>query len=152
MSKRAFEHFIGSRTQPASVFWQQHKERWLQAVGQLYANVEGWLDEYVTSMAVVCQREPRVLVEDDIGEYKMEALGITCRDIHVVLDPVGANIIGALGRVDMMGPAGDVRLLLVPPGRGGPRKHIRRVDERTAEAEEELALAPVFKLTTDPPV
>jgi hypothetical protein len=153
MSKRAFEQFLSSRKQPTTPEWEAHKERWLQAVDGLYAQVEGWLGEYIQALAVVCQREPRRLAEDGIGQYEVQALRIRCQGIDVALEPIGANIIGAFGRVDLVGPAGNQRLLRVLPDRSGPRVRIRRVDEQAVEAQPAPVPEPepVFKLATEPP-
>ncbi len=155
MSKSAFDQFLLSRTQPVSSDWEARKEQWLQAVDGLYAQVEGWLDEYIQALAVVCEREPRELVEDSLGRYRIDALKIGCQGIDVILDPIGANILGAYGRVDLAGPAGSLRLLLVSAGSGGPRVRNDRASDKVAEArpvqEPSPAAAPVFKLATDPP-
>ena len=59
----------------------------------------------------------KTISEDPIGSYPVEEMHIQIKNKEVVLDPIGTNIIGAKGRVDMKGSAGIVKFVLVQIGR-----------------------------------
>lgn len=89
-----------------------------------------------------------------LGAYEVDEMWIAIGEAEVRLSPVGAVVIGGRGRVDLIGPFGDVRMLLVEPGavEPGARFNIRRKGVRRAPSPPEVPVAEcVWKFITDPP-
>jgi len=159
MSKQAFQRYLDSRTEPEGKSWEKRKQQWIDSVARLYQDAEAWLAEYIATHAVECSRERCERVEDHLGRYAVDALRIRFQGQEVRLTPVGANIIGALGAVDLEGLAGTVRLIYVPRERTGPRftfhRHEHGAPSAAAEARAGRAQAAsadlAWKLLPPPP-
>lgn len=121
-----FDEFIKSQTKKAAagdteqITPEREKELWLNKLIELYTLVDKSLNTYVKSGDVTIARVPVVLNEDQLGSYKADQLEITIGRQLVRLKPVGTFLIGARGRVDMVGPRGSVRFLVVPPASNKP--------------------------------
>ena len=95
----------------------------------------------------------KTLNEDNIGEYEVNVLSINIGSTKVTLTPIGTLLFGGKGRVDMIGPKGKVKFVLVPEGSTRPRIVVRAVDPNNpSEAE---AAEPVeeweWRIMTAPP-
>ncbi len=84
--------------------WRRHLEI-------LYEQVKAALRPYAEQVSV----NPRLLtlVEEHLGEYTVETLLIRFAHTEILLEPVGTMLIGAKGRVDVIGPFGKTPLLLL---------------------------------------
>lgn len=101
----------------AEVDWSARKAEYLERVEELYADVARWLEASVEENVVQLSREKAILSEEHIGQYEAESLILLVGQSRVRFRPVGRNIVGANGRVDMMcGP--HLRILAFLPGRG----------------------------------
>lgn len=115
-----FDEFIKSQAQrtieenSAQITPEQGKEWWLNKLVELYALVNKSLEDYVKSGDVKITRFPVTLNEEQLGSYQSEQLEILLGRQVVRLKPVGTVLIGARGRVDMIGPRGSVRFVIVP--------------------------------------
>jgi hypothetical protein len=126
MGKREFEQYLkrqSSITEPP-FDWDAQKEEWLILLAQFYKKVEKFLEKYVTSGDISFKYQDKIIDEDPIGSYAVSELHIWIKNKLVVLDPVGTNIIGAKGRVDMKGSAGIVKFVLVPRNSSAPTLRI----------------------------
>ncbi|MFI5378091.1 MAG: hypothetical protein ACHRHE_02180 [Tepidisphaerales bacterium] len=101
----------------ATVDWSARKAEWLEALRSLYAQVREILKTPLDQGAVQAATRPKELFEDHLGSYQTEELVLSVGDEHVVFSPKGRNVIGAAGRVDILGEAGEATLVLQP----GPR-------------------------------
>ena len=54
------------------------------------------------------------ITEENIGRYEINKMIITMLNQHVTLEPIGSNLIGAYGRIDLKGKKGLVKFVLVP--------------------------------------
>ena len=120
-----FDEFIERETKHDDA--QQHdlmkerRQKWLEQIKKLYGMVKDSIEEYTQ---VRITEEETDLYEELLGHYKAPQMKITLGDFgkFVTLRPVGTYVIGAWGRVDMIGPnGGTVRLVLVDPRLKGPR-------------------------------
>lgn len=90
-------------------------DEYRQRLGELYEQVRGWLRE----AELGCKEQAVLLHEEQNGQY--EAPGLLIHDPDggklAELVPIGADILGAEGRVDLHGPL-DTRpiLYLLTPG------------------------------------
>ncbi|HAZ64465.1 MAG TPA: hypothetical protein DCZ72_12775 [Armatimonadetes bacterium] len=141
-----FERFIKKQTEARRQDWDARQRFWLEAVRQLYADVRSWLQSHVDAQAMECVEVPRTLVETDLGRYEVPALEISGPGFRASLEPVGIKVRDALGRVDLDGLMGSVRLLLVPADREAAPHSRRRIDDPPA-----LDTSACFKIVTEAP-
>ena len=113
-----FSAFIEQQTAPPAagreIDWEQKREEWLQYLGQFYAQVKEFMGEYVNQNKVRLRCGSKTLNEEFIGEYTVDTMTLDIGPNSVIFDPVGTNLIGAKGRVDMRGAKGTVKFVLVP--------------------------------------
>ena len=118
MANSDFSAFIEQQTAPPAaereVDWKQKREEWLQHLGQFYGLVEKFMGEYIDQNKVRLRRGSKKLNEEFIGEYSVDTMTLDIGPNSVIFDPVGTNLIGAKGRVDMRGAKGVVKFVLVP--------------------------------------
>ena len=73
------------------------REEWLSAVDALRQQVKGWAEKHGWTV----QQSEREITEEELGTYKVPVLDITTSQGQVTLQPVGQDIWGAKGRVDL---------------------------------------------------
>lgn len=91
---------------------------------ELYAKVESAIQELVQSDLCKTTKTPITLNEESLGAYSIESLVISFSKEKVVLEPVGTMLIGSKGRVDMKGPRGIEKFLLIRKGVSSPSQLI----------------------------
>jgi hypothetical protein len=94
------------------------------ALDQLNGTIDDYLAMQVSAGSVTIEREPLLITEKGHNEYMVDRLTVRIGSrVEITFKPVGADIIGAFGRVDVNGAAGDRRLCLVDRTvSGGPKK------------------------------
>ncbi|MEV4782036.1 hypothetical protein [Burkholderia sp. LMU1-1-1.1] len=114
-----FMQFIQEQTAVASdetagaMSIEQDKRRWLSKLDELKKLVNDWLNAYVEK-GIKTSTRMVPLTEEQTGTYQAPQIEITVGQAVVKLKPIGTFLIGAWGRVDMEGPRGVCRLILVP--------------------------------------
>ncbi|PWE13036.1 hypothetical protein [Alcaligenes faecalis] len=157
-----FDTFIKSQSHNTStessthLTIEQEKELWINKLAELYSLVNKSLEDYVNSGDVRITRSPVTLHEEQIGSYRVDQLEILIGRQVVRLKPIGTFLIGARGRVDMVGPRGSVRFVIVPPASQKPTIEITisTVGEVTKPKPEPKHVPPeewVWKISTLPP-
>src|SRR6185312_14226756 len=106
----------------ANVNWQQVKADWLAAIDLLYDQVRTSLQDAERQGALQMARRLKRISEEHLGEYEAPELVLSVADERVIFSPRGRNVVGASGRVDVIGEAGESMLVLQP----GPRWSIVR--------------------------
>jgi hypothetical protein len=88
----------------------------LNRLAHLFSDIEAWVKR--RNLRVACSK--LTLNEEAYGAYEVEKLSILETDGRRVGEmlPVGASVIGAMGRVDLIGPL--AREILVYLDKGGP--------------------------------
>ena len=119
MANTNFNEFIEQQTAslPATepeVDWDREREEWLQHLGQFYELVEEFMREYLDQGKVRLHRDTKDLHEECIGNYSVDTMTLDIGPNRIIFDPVGTNLIGAKGRVDMRSAKGTVKFVLVP--------------------------------------
>jgi hypothetical protein len=89
------------------------KERWLKNLNELYDNIRNYLHSFVESGQINIMMEPLTLNEELLGAYDVEKMFISIGSRDIELLPIGTFLIGAWGRVDMIGPYGTQKIALV---------------------------------------
>lgn len=124
MGKKEFDEYLKKQRigveAGIQIDWGKKRDQWLGYLDSFYKQVEGFLSEYTKSGDVRFDYSEKDIHEEFIGQYRARALQIRIKNKDVLLDPVGTNLIGAKGRVDMSGDAGKVRFVLVDKDLSGP--------------------------------
>lgn len=89
------------------------KKRWLGHLDNLGKFAQEALEAYAEAGIKTTKRMVGV-TEEQTGEYQAPQFEISVGNAIVRLRPIGTFLIGAFGRVDMEGPRGVCRLILVP--------------------------------------
>lgn len=129
---------------------EREKSRWLGHLDVLCKFVESALHAYEEAGIKMSVR-PVSITEEQTGAYKAPQIEISVGPAVVKLKPIGTFLIGAFGRVDMEGPRGVVRLILVPKVAKAPyfSFNTTTVSTETKVPEHEPDLA--WKIMPPPP-
>ncbi|QEH38375.1 hypothetical protein OJF2_69760 [Aquisphaera giovannonii] len=91
--------------------WDERRDTYLKAVHDLYSRIEEVLAEPIEDHTVHRRRSSKDLTEDFIGTYAVDDLILWFGDEQVRFSPRGRNILGAEGRVDVIGERGVAHLI-----------------------------------------
>lgn len=160
MGLKDLEKFLAEKKEEkvavSTIDWKQEKLRWLHYIDEFYLRIEEWLVPYKAKDLLQYTFEEITLSEENIGDYKTRRLRLEISNDSVVFDPIGTNLIGAFGRIDMVGKNGTIKFLLVDKDSTGPRISVKVIHandlEKTPEVEtlkKEIELA--WKITVPPP-
>lgn len=154
MADTTFRDFIDQQTAipTTTVDWNQQREEWLHHLGQFYHLVEEFICEYVEQGKVRLQRGTKDLREEFIGNYSVDTLTLHIGPNEIDFDPIGTNLIGARGRVDMCSARGTVKFVLVPEDATTTVPRVRVV-EGAEPVQEPVAPGQnwTWKIATPPP-
>jgi len=121
MSAKLLQEFFRAKKAEADqaehVDWTAKKNDWITAVKDLYDQIDTWLATSIKNGDIAISRHSKAITEDYIGEYEVDELRLTVGDEIVEFSPKGALVVGASGRVDIIGNRGIETLILQP----GPR-------------------------------
>ncbi len=88
---------------------------WLSQLEQLFNDIERWL-EPAKKEGLEIGRSKVEISEERLGTYVAPVLEIAFAGTKVRLEPVGRQVVGALGRVDIYSPLGVNKLVLLTDG------------------------------------
>ncbi len=159
LGKIDFEKYIDTQVDTSlstdEIDWGQQKEVWLTYLDQLYEHIEKMLSKYIEAGKVALEYKDKMLNEESVGEYPVKKMHIKIKRNEVVFDPIGTNIIGAYGRVDMKGSHGTVKILLIDElSNVSEDQIVEREQERQATEMEEnghVITDLEWKIITPPP-
>lgn len=107
-----------ARSAPSRRDRERAVDEWRQAVSGLLAELRGHLEDFVARGTVRVEERSATVEEEILGAYVMPALDVAIGSDVIRIEPVGRNVIGARGRVDIIGPLRTARLLRDATGRG----------------------------------
>lgn len=140
------QSFLLSRQQqPAEgdVNWTSRRQEWVNAVEQLYhAITEDLLADSVSTGLVGVSYNEKEITEEFLGTYQVRELLLNIGGETVRFSPKGRNIIGASGRVDLIGELDSMTLILEPVGQW--RLVVSRLPRRVVPLDRD-ALAQAFR-------
>lgn len=137
MTKKEFDLFLSEKEKSVAgetkINWTDRKKEWLSYLNALYSQIENCLKEFEQRGKIKIFKEPFEIIEENIGSYTADKMIIAFADEKIVLKPVGTNVIGAKGRVDMSGKYGSVKIVLVDSRMRGIRDQgqVASVDQDT---------------------
>jgi hypothetical protein len=112
--------FLLSRQQHASaneINWGERRRQWIDAVERLYQKVtDELLADSIAQRLVTVSRDKKQIKEEYLGTYRVPLLILDINGETVRFLPKGRNIIGANGRVDLVGELDAMTLVLEPAG------------------------------------
>ncbi|MCP4345706.1 MAG: hypothetical protein GY795_09295 [Desulfobacterales bacterium] len=99
----------------SEINWDKKRDTWIDQVSRLYEDIEKWLKTYIEKDYISLHFYELSLFEENIGKYDISVLELDLGEPSVVFRPVGTNIIGADGRVDvyMNGHLSDKKMLIL---------------------------------------
>ena len=125
MSEKTFDEFVKKRLDEAEASqsagekdWDRTRGEWIQSLRDLYSKMEKYLKKYTEAGHIQIRREKIHLSEQYLGSYEAEKLTFEIGMDKIVAKPIGRLMIGATGRVDLIGARGALRLVLLE--KGGP--------------------------------
>lgn len=100
--------------------WAKKKRAWLRALEELYGSItKEYLSKAIADRSVSVEYCSRTITEEFIGEYGVKDLVLRVGDEKVLFSPKGTNVVGASGRLDIVGEMGEVTMVLQRGGRWG---------------------------------
>ncbi len=150
MGKKELQDFIKTKKESfekKKVDWNEIKKRWLKKLDELYENIEIWFKDLKDSGDISINYSDINLNEENLGIYTAKKMIITIYNEQVLLEPIGTLLIGAKGRVDMIGKNGKVKIVLAPKLSKAPSIKISvPTDEKKKKAEREIPIETSWKL------
>ena len=116
MANLTFDDFIDQQTAPTDepeVDWDKERREWQQYLCQFYELVRTFMGKYIDQGKVRVRQGTKELHEEFIGTYTVDTMALEIGLNKIEFDPVGTNVIGAKGRVDMRSARGTVKFVLV---------------------------------------
>jgi hypothetical protein len=126
MHSTDFDRFVARQQDAAAevapIDWEEARDEWLRRLDELHAKIKSFLTKYVRSGQITIGFVQVILNEENIGQYEAPQMVLKIGGQEVDLVPVGTLLIGAKGRVDVIGPAGQAGILLVDKRASGPTR------------------------------
>jgi hypothetical protein len=150
-----FGEFVKRQQTALAADWEKERDDWLGHLNELYDLTESFLADYIKTGQIKLNYRDIELNEENIGSYTARQMILKIGRQEITMTPVGTLLIGAKGRVEVVGPAGRTRLLLVDSEASGPRIKVTvsiggKPDPPAVEAApEEIKWA--WKIATSPP-
>ena len=137
MTNMSFDEFVNEQIdkKEPSIDWTRIRDDWKEHLDEFYQLAEGFLQKYLDQGKVQITRVTKQINEEYIGNYDVESLEVQIGTIKICFDPIGTRILGAKGRVDMLGPHGTVKFVFVSEAASSPA--IRVIQGTSSEVMDE---------------
>lgn len=145
---------MSSKEETPNINWAKKRDEWLKCLKEFYDRVNSYLKKYVSEGRIRIASGRKRISEDYIGEYEVSMVTIHIGNSQIRLEPIGTNLIGAKGRVDMVGPNGKVKFVLVDKEASAPRVSVQIVEqykEASLETPKTQKMEWDWKISTPPP-
>jgi hypothetical protein len=156
--KSEFDAFVKRQQQSAAsagADWSRELKDWLRYLSELYGRIEELLQDYIKSGAIAVSYREIPMNEENIGSYTARQMTLKIGPQEISLIPIGTLLIGTRGRVDVVGPSGRTRFLLVNKDASRPNvKMTAIVRGQQIVPRREEPLKPItwtWKIATSPP-
>lgn len=108
MNKTDFENFLKSsaaaKKEEAPVDWNKQKQDWLNFIDDFYSKITDWLEDYKKQDLVEFSYTDKSITEEYIGSYSVKKMDLKLVGNILTFEPIGTLLIGAKGRIDLIGP------------------------------------------------
>jgi len=120
MSKSKFEEFLQEEDlEIVKINWDEKKEFFIEKINEFYRQMDTFLKPYQDKISL--KSESHNINEDYIGSYQVDKKLLHIKNKDITFTPIGTNLIGAWGRIDMEGENGIVKFVLVPEKNDVPK-------------------------------
>ena len=157
MSKKDFDEFLlvkerGQKDIP-EIDWETEKNEWLSYLDDLYKLFAESLKDYVEKGKIKLDCDKTItLTEENVGTYEAKIMTIEFAGEKITLKPIGTNLIGVKGRVDMIGKFGSAKIVLVDSRMKGIRDHIVETEtQKKDKKHQEETIIWEWRFVTAPP-
>lgn len=144
---RQAEKIKAEQAERSPIDWEKRKKWWVGQVDSLYTLLRSTLKPAEEAGALEVVRRPIQLREEALGEYSVDQMLLNFGGAKVVLRPVATVIVGAVGRVDVNGPAGSARLILATPDDEEPAEYMTNAKWHVTSPQRKLPLAELDVIT-----
>ena len=155
MTEMSFDDFVNQQIakEEPSIDWTQIRDDWIKHLDEFYRQLaEGFLQKYIEQGKVHITWITKQINEEHIGSYDVKSLEVQIGTIKVRFDPIGTLVLGVKGRVDMHGPHGTVKFVLVPKTDSSPTIRVIQEVPSGVKDEPELVIEELgWKILTPPP-
>ena len=156
--KSEFDAFVKRQQHSAAstaADWSRELKDWLHYLNQLYDRIEKLLQDYLDSGALAVSYREVPMNEENLGSYAARQMTLKIGPQEISLKPIGTLLIGTRGRIDVVGPSGRARFLLIDKDASRPiiRMATAARNQQTAPRPEEppRAITWTWKIATSPP-
>jgi hypothetical protein len=111
---------LAEARKPEAFDWNAARELWLSNLRDLHDKITAWLEPLRAQNLVTLRKTPVRISEEHLGAYAADALVLEFGDEGVVLEPAGAVVVGAMGRVDVYRRGNRPRAVMLLLG--GPKE------------------------------
>jgi hypothetical protein len=117
MSKSEFDSFVQQQQTDAEKVAgfdpKQQLQEWYDYLDLLYKKLDEFMERYVKAKTASLEYDTITLTEDFSGSYPIRRMVLKIGRSTITFTPIGTMLIGSKGRVDVQGPRGGARLILV---------------------------------------
>ena len=145
MTKNELHDFFVKKQKDADavssgVDWDARKQEWQKATEDFYTIVSSFLQDLTTEGLVKISYRSKEVTEQYLGTYPIREMVLSVGGEEVVFSPKGRNIVGAKGRIDLIGEMGEGTFVLFPERWGVviSRRPSMKVVELTQESFAEV--------------
>ncbi len=119
MTRNGLDDFFKAKKMKSGgdVDWAKKRDEWIKDVGNLYKDIKIYMGTLLSDKTISLSYSEKIIVEEYIGEYSIGEMSLQVGGERVVFSPKGLNIVGASGRVDMIGEMGRKTLVVQPDNR-----------------------------------
>jgi hypothetical protein len=121
MAEQKLREFFREKFKKApstKVDWKARRDAWVRAIQELYRTIrDRYLAGPIKDGTVTVSVQEKRIIEDFIGVYVVNELILQVGTEAVIFSPVGTNIAGATGRVDVRGDLGETTIIRQPGDR-----------------------------------
>jgi hypothetical protein len=98
------------KSTPSNVDWAAKRDNWVAAIRRLFQVIQ---TNYLKSAAgeVELAEQEKNVSEEFVGQYTVPELVLRVGDERVIFSPKGINVVGAAGRIDVVGDRGEAILV-----------------------------------------
>ena len=100
----------------SKINWEKNKNEWIDSVNHLFEIVQDdWFLELKDEGLLKIKTLPIYITEEHIGKYSIDKMEIIYATGSIIFEPIGRNIIGGIGRIDLYlkGEFGKGRMLIL---------------------------------------
>lgn len=155
MGLKDLEKFLSEQKNETSSDKDKREARihlWQKQVNNFYNEVESWLNGLKERGFLTINYSETNKTEEFLGTYKIRKMLISIGNQILEIEPAGALVIGALGRIDLNGKNGKIRFVLVPKSSKKPKLKITFSDKPITTSKESINYDDyTWKIATSPP-